>query len=111
MSNRRFYVLLEALRFDNVDTRIQRKDQDNLTPIRQVFDEFVNRRTECYEPSEFLAIDEMLPAFRGRCKFRQYVTSKPTKFGITINALVDAKVFYTSKLEIYPDKQPDGPLQ
>lgn len=111
MSNRRFYVLLEALRFDDVNTRVQRKQQDNLAPIRQVFDDFVNRCTENYEPSEFLTVDEMLPAFRGRCKFRQYIASKPTKYGIKIYALVDAKVFYTSKMEIYPGKQPDGPFK
>lgn len=111
MSSRRFYILLEALRFDDIDTRIQRKDQDNLAPIREVFDEFVSRCTEYYEPSEFLTIDEMLPAFRGRCKFRQYIANKPSKYGIKIYALVDAKVFYTSVLEIYPGKQPNGPFR
>lgn len=110
ISNRRFYTLLEALRFDDIDTRAQRKERDNLAPIRQVFDEFVNRCTEYYEPSELLTIDEMLPAFRGRCKFRQYIASKPTKYGIKIYAVVDAKVFYTSRLEIYPGKQPVGPF-
>ncbi|CAB3260710.1 unnamed protein product [Arctia plantaginis] len=51
----------------------------------------------------------MLVAFRGRCKFRQYIPSKPAKYGLKIIALVDAKTFYITNLEIYAGKQPDGP--
>lgn len=53
----------------------------------------------------------MLEAFRGRCKFRQYIANKPAKYGIKIYALVDARTFYTSNMEIYAGKQPPGPFQ
>lgn len=50
----------------------------------------------------------MLEAFRGRCKFRQYIANKPAKYGIKIYALVDARTFFTNNLGIYPGKQPQG---
>ncbi|GBP22160.1 hypothetical protein EVAR_10670_1 [Eumeta japonica] len=46
--------------------------------------------------SHRLAIDEKLEEFRGRCSFRQYIPSKPNKYGIKIYALTDAKMFYMS---------------
>lgn len=109
MSSRRFYTLLEALRFDNFNNRNQRKTIDNLAPIREIYDEFVSKCLNNYQVGEYTTIDEMLPAFRGRCKFRQYISNKPSKYGIKIYALVDSKMFYTSNLEIYPGKQPEGP--
>ena len=51
----------------------------------------------------------MLVGFRGRCGFRQYISSKPNKYGIKIYVLVDAKMYYLHHLEIYAEKQPDGP--
>ena len=50
----------------------------------------------------------MLAAFRGRCNFRQYILFKPDKYGIKIFASVDAKTFFTSKIEVYVGTQPDG---
>lgn len=53
----------------------------------------------------------MLEAFRGRCKFRQYIANKPAKYGIDIHAFVDSRIFYTSNMEVYAGKQPTGPFQ
>lgn len=111
MSNRRFYQLLRALRFDDIGTRNQRKTIDNLAAIRKQFEEFVARCKANYQIGEYATVDEMLEAFRGRCKFRQYIANKPAKYGIKIYALVDARTFYTSNLEIYAGQQPDGPYK
>ncbi|KAG5865745.1 hypothetical protein JTB14_024140 [Gonioctena quinquepunctata] len=40
MSKDRFYLLLRALRFDDLRTKVERKKWDKLAPIRQVFDMF-----------------------------------------------------------------------
>lgn len=56
-------------------------------------------------------MDEILESFRGRCKFRVYIPSKPAKLGIKMYALVDSLMFYTANLEIYAGKQPDGPFR
>lgn len=111
MSKRRFHTLVQAIRFDDRNTRLERKKIDNLAPIRYIFDHFLKSCIDSYTISEYATIDEMLEAFRGRCKFRQYIANKPAKYGIKIYALVDSRTFYTSNMEIYPGKQPTGPFQ
>lgn len=59
MSMKRFYLLLSALRFDDINTREERKKLDNLAPIRKFSDDFIDRCQKLYIPSEFLTIDEM----------------------------------------------------
>ncbi|KAJ8877052.1 hypothetical protein PR048_021504 [Dryococelus australis] len=110
MSIKRFATLLRALRFDNLDTREARKKVDNLAPIRNIFEEFVTKCRIYCQAGEYVTIDEMLEASCGCCKFCQYVANKSSKYGIKIYALVDARMFYTSRLEIYGE-QPEGPYR
>lgn len=35
--------------------------------------------------------------------------SKPAKYGIKIFSIACARTFYTTKIEVYIGKQPDGP--
>jgi len=107
---KRFQFLLRCLRFDNIHDRSERKKIDKLAPIRWIFEEFVSGCRKNYIIGEFVTIDEMLEAFRGRCSFRQYIKSKPDKYGIKIFSLADARNYYTSNMEIYVGKQPEGPF-
>lgn len=111
MSIKRFLFLLRCLRFDRKETREARKSVDKLAPIRELFDLFVNKCKTGYSLSEYVTIDEKLEGFRGKCSFRQYIPSKPNRYGIKIFALSDAKTFYTSNLEVYVGLQPDGPYK
>lgn len=61
--------------------------------------------------SAFVTSDKMLPGFRGKCQFRQYIPSKPNKYGLKIIAVCDAKVFYTYNLEVYVGSQPEDPYK
>lgn len=109
MNLKRFKFLIRCTRFDDVNTRESRKVQDKLAPIREFFDLFVTNCKQSYSVGQDVTVDEKLEGFRGKCSFRQYIPSKPNKYGIKIYALVDAKMFYTNNLEIYAGKQPDGP--
>ena len=111
MSLHRLRFLLCCIRFDDKATRASRKILDKLAPIRDLFETFVQNCLRNYSPSEFVTIDEMLVAFRGRCPFRQYIPNKPAKYGIKIQAMADARTYYTCKMEIYAGKQPDGPFK
>lgn len=111
MSEHRFRFLLIHLRFDNLETREDRRQLDKLAPIREIFDNVVDNFKDAYTPFEFVTIDEKLEAFRGRCNFRQYIPSKPNKYGIKIFALADSKTFYTLNMEVYVGKQPNGPYE
>lgn len=107
----RFKFLLQCLRFDDKSSREDRKKLDNFAPVREIFDKFVGNCKKSYSMSEYATVDEKLEAFRGRCLFRMYIPSKPSKYGIKIYALVDSRMFYTSNLEVYVGKQPDGPFK
>lgn len=109
MSMNRFKFLLKYIRFDDKDTRAERLKTDKLSPIRELFEIFNENCKKSYCPSEYLTIDEKLEAFRGRCSFKQYIPSKPSKYGIKIFAMVDAKMFYTKAMEVYVGQQPEGP--
>lgn len=111
MNLKRFKFILCCIRFNDLVTREERRKTDKLTAIREIFSIFVENCKKHYSPGENVTIDEMLVGFRGRCSFRQYIPSKPNKYGIKIFSLVDAKVWYTYNLEIYPGRQPEGPFQ
>lgn len=91
MGINRFKTLLRSLRFDDIDIRLERKRADKLAPIRELFDGFVQSCIQSYKPGYNCTIDEMLEGFFGRCPFKQYIPSKPNKYGIKIFSLVDSK--------------------
>nr|XP_023012848.1 piggyBac transposable element-derived protein 4-like [Leptinotarsa decemlineata] len=82
MSRERFHFLLRCIRFDNIDTREKRRQLDKLAPIRTLFDYFVENCKEAYTIGLNATIDEKLEAFRGRCSFKQYIPTKPNRYGI-----------------------------
>lgn len=109
MSLERFRFLLRNLRFDDKITREDRRTVDKLAAIREFFDKFTAELPKHYSMSHFTTIDEMLLGFRGRCGFRVYMPNKPRKYGIKVYALTDARMFYTTSMEVYVGKQPNGP--
>ncbi|KAG7175502.1 PiggyBac transposable element-derived protein 4-like 3 [Homarus americanus] len=94
MSKGRFEFLICCLRFDNPETRVERKNQDKFAPIRKVFDEFIDNCTRLYVPRENLTVDEQLLGFRGRCPFRMYIPNKPAKYGIKLVLICDSSTRY-----------------
>lgn len=109
MSIQRFRFLLRCLRFDDIRDRESRREIDKLAPIREVFEMLVHNCQKSYSVGAFVTIDEELVKFRGKCPFKQYLPSKPGKYGIKIFAVVDSKTMYSFNMEIYPGKQPEGP--
>ena len=91
MSRRRFQVLLQFLRFDDKSTRNARRQKDPFAPFRDTWDEFMKALSAHYIPGALLTIDEQLVPFRGRCSFRQYLPSKPDRYGIKVFWVADAE--------------------
>jgi hypothetical protein len=94
MGIKRFKFFLRFLRFDDKGTRAERRRNDKLAPIRDVWDEINNNLKKYYVPGENLTVDEQLVPFRGRCPFRQYIPSKPDKYGMKIWWICDSETFY-----------------
>lgn len=108
MSKERFCFLLTCLRFDNPDDRVLRRVSDPAAPISELFDLFVKNCQTSYTPGTHLCIDEMLIGFRGRCKFKIYLPSKPVKYGLKIMCCTDARTGYFYNGYIYTGKDSDG---
>ena len=56
-------------------------------------------------------MDEQLVAFRGRCRFKQYIPSKPGKYGLKVWVACDAKTSYALKMQVYMGKQEGHPAE
>ncbi|KAM3595866.1 uncharacterized protein V6R79_004187 [Siganus canaliculatus] len=108
MSLQKFHMLSWVIRFDNRDTRPGRCQQDKLAAVREVWDKWVERLPLIYNPGPNITVDERLVAFRGRCPFKQYMPSKPSKYGIKIWAACDAKTSYAWNMQVYTGKAADG---
>lgn len=108
MSLQQFHVLSRIIRFDNRDTRPVRWRNDKLAAIRNVWDRWVERLPLMYNPGPEVTVDERLVPFRGRCPFKQYIPSKPGKYGIKIWAACDAKSSYAWNMQVYTGKPLTG---
>ena len=111
MSRNRFTDILRYLRFDNRATREERRATDKLAAFRDFWTLFQAQLRKFYIPGTDLCVDEQLVAFRGRCSFRQYIPSKPAKYGIKIWWCCDAQTSYPLNGQVYLGKQPDQPRE
>lgn len=94
MGKNRFASLLRFLRFDDKNTRSVRKSRDKLAPIRELWECVNQNLKKFYLPGENLTIDEQLVPFRGRVSFKQYLPSKPDKYGMKIWWICDSKTSF-----------------
>jgi hypothetical protein len=111
MSLNRFKLIRRILRFDNPDTRKGRLLRDKLAAVRLLIDNFVENSQKCYMPGESVTIDEQLYPYRGRCKFVQYMPSKPSKYGLKFWAVCDSQNYYCWNLRFYMGKEDDRDMQ
>lgn len=86
-SENRFRFLLRFIRFYDINTRAKRNAFDKLAPIREILLSFSTNSQSSFNLGEYVTIDEMLVAFRGRCSFIQYIAQKPAKYGLKIYGL------------------------
>jgi len=53
-----------------------------------------------FSTGKALTVDELLVKFRGRCRFRVYMKSKPCRYGLKIWSAVDAVTRYILNLQV-----------
>ncbi|XP_053946583.1 piggyBac transposable element-derived protein 4-like [Anastrepha ludens] len=99
-----FKKISRVIRFDNRETRSERRSLDKFAPIRDLWNQWVEILPKLYNPTENVTIDEQLVAFRGRCPFRQYMPAKPAKYGIKFWVLWDSTTSYVWNLQPYTGK-------
>lgn len=65
-----------------------------LSPIRELWDLFIDNCKSNYTPCKNLTIDEQLMGFRGKFSTRMYIKSKSVRYGLKIVLLNNSKIFY-----------------
>ncbi|KAM4613310.1 piggyBac transposable element-derived protein 4-like [Polymixia lowei] len=108
MTLHQFHLISRVICFDIRDTRPARWRKDKLAAIRDAWDRWVERLPLMFNPGPEVTVDERLVPFRGRCPFKQYMDSKPGKYGIKIWVACDSKSSYAWKMQIYTGKPADG---
>ncbi|RUS70333.1 hypothetical protein EGW08_021902 [Elysia chlorotica] len=94
MTRSRFLALSNRLRFDDKETRTERRNRDEFAPIRDMWEQVLSNMRRHYVPGPFITVDEQLIPWRGRCKFLQYLPSKPDKYGLKVFWACDAETNY-----------------
>ena len=106
MSRTRFQTISRRLTFDDIETRKERlRTRGKFYKMEDVFRRVVYKCKIGFEPYEQLCIDEQLYSFRGKCPFRQYMPSKPARYGLKYWAIVDVKTSYILQADIYLGKE------
>lgn len=106
MSLEKFKMISKVLRFDDRQTRQKRRVTDKFAAIRDLWDKWVEILPMLYNPEMYVTVDEQLVAFRGKCPFRQYMPSKPAKYGIKFWVLCDNSTSYVWNIQPYLGKPP-----
>ena len=101
MLRTRFELLTKYLRFDLTNTRQTRRLQTKFAPLGTIFDMWEQKLSRPFIPYEYVTVDETLVPFRGRCSFKQYMPSKPAKYGLKFWCLCDAKTAYCLRMRPY----------
>ncbi|XP_064179546.1 piggyBac transposable element-derived protein 4-like [Anguilla rostrata] len=99
------------IRFDSHEFRRAGRVPDKLAPIRNVWEKWAERLPCLYNPGPEVTVGEQLVLFRGCCPFRQYIPSKPGKYGIKIRTLCVAKSSYVWNMQVNTRKAASGALE
>ena len=104
MPRNRFQLLLKSWHFHNNEI----VTEDRLQKISPLIKLLIKNFQYPIIPKEHVCIDETIVPFRGRLKFRQYITNKRHKFGIKLYKLCLEKG-YTYNFQVYcgKDKVPN----
>jgi hypothetical protein len=88
MARARYFHILRFLHFTDNRKLVDRKD-DRLWKLQDLFEIIRTNFSKFYNPSEHLAIDEVIVKFKGRVLFKQYIPKKRKRFGIKMFKLCD----------------------
>lgn len=103
-SHKRFLVLLRYICSDDGRIRAFRQQTNKAAPIRDIWN-LNESLAKLYHLHKKFTVDEQLFPYRGRPKFKQYIPSKPSKYGIKIWWACDAKTKHPLERIVYTGRQ------
>lgn len=103
MSQDRFQTILRYLCLN--DSSLQNKSgeegYDRLYKLRPLLDHLAAVFPLYYQAARHVSVDEMMIGTHCKVSFLQYMPKKPTKFGIKVWVLAEAKTGYVLSLQVY----------
>lgn len=107
MTRDRFLSILRFVHFvdNNLELPRENPDHDRLFKVRPVLNEIRRQFQQNYIPSREIAIDETMVKFKGRKFFRQFLPSKPIRFGFKLFTLAESKSGYIWDFEVYTGRK------
>ena len=96
-------MISQFLHFSDSTSQPQRGDAnyDCLFKVRAILLSIRENILAVYEPSKNISIDEGMIAYKGRLSFRQYMPTKPTKYGIKVWMATDSDNGYVANFCVY----------
>jgi len=75
---------------------------DKLWKMRWLLDDLRDRFKSSWNCGQYITVNEMMIMYKGKyCAIRQYLPSKPVKWGIKIWCLTDSVTKYVSNFDVY----------
>ncbi|KAI5089745.1 dual specificity protein phosphatase 26 isoform X1 [Silurus meridionalis] len=106
MPRARFISVMQHLRFDDKDMRVERVKTDKFAANSYIWTRFNKNCAESFTTGEHMTIDEQLFPTKVLCPFTQYIATKPDKFGIKFWMATDLETKYVCNASPYLEKDP-----
>ena len=109
MTQKRFEQLFRFFHLADNSNQIPfgQPGHDKLYKVRRLLDLVSPHFEEEYTIHQECTIDEAMIPFKGRIGFKQYMKDKPTKWGIKVFVLADARNGYIRRIQVYTGKGVD----
>ena len=106
MTRARFFAITQYLQFTDCTRLIQRgrAGYNPVDKIRPIANYLKRRFADFYKPTRCMCVDEAMIAYKGRSSLKQYMPSKPTKWGIKVWELCDSENGYCVDFDVYAAK-------
>ncbi|XP_022247948.1 piggyBac transposable element-derived protein 4-like, partial [Limulus polyphemus] len=110
-SREKFLTIARFFHFNDNTNNLPKTNpkHDKLFKVRPVLDHLLTAFPAHYNPSRELFIDEQMLGTKGRISFKQYLPSKPTKWGIKLWVPAEAVTGYCLNFRIYSGKEGSAP--
>ena len=117
MSRDRWEAIMWSLHLSDPDEEEENERKrgtdsyDRLFKIKPLYTDIIAACQSHYHPSQNIAIDERMVKSKARVHFKQYMKSKPTKWGFKLFVLADSLSAYTWNFSVYVGKRETAPAR
>lgn len=112
MSSNRFMNILRFIHFVDNESEVpcNPAQHDCLFKIHSVLDELQRQFRQNYIPAREVSIDQTMVKFKGRKFFRQFLPSKPIRFGFKLFTVAESHTGYICDFEVYTGRKGEAEL-